>query len=696
MSSSDSSHKEPLIVVLLRIVVLVLIVIMVGLVAAYAYITLQKPFRTTTTTTSQRIPPPVETIIPTQTPSPVHPVESSRTEPPIITPVSNISDTGQLPISVGLIILSVDEGGYSHLFIYKPSIPSLTRITNGPWQDITPNISPDGNFVAFSSNRGGQWDIYSMNLTNGEIIQITDTLAYDASPSWSPDGLWLAYESYVTNELGNGNLEIFIRPVNNSQSPIRLTNNLAADHSPAWSPQGRIIAFVSTRSGDSEVWIANLDKTEDRFTNISLDRTAIDNHPSWSPDGTFLTWTSSKLNNLQNILTWDITRPSNRPKIIEGGDWFAWSPRGDVIIASLPTPNKTYLTAYDVNDRSLAMPILPMPGDITGITWGTKALVKLSSFEAASQVTPTTLFLPMMIVGTPAPSGRKLIVPLNGIQAPNAMLQDLVDESFLSLRNRIAAESGWDFLGSLEQAYVPYTYPLNPGMVEDWLYTGRAFRFNIAPLNAGWLVMQREDYGIQTFWRIYLLCRFQDGSQGEPLKDLPWDLLARHSGDPQAYEHGGSWMQQLPSGYWLDFTRLANVYGWERQSALSAWIRAYSAARYNEFVYKDGRDWLSAMLEVYPIELLNTPTPVPSPTMTPTVTDTPTFTPTPTNTPWISPTRTLTPTKWPTRTPTLTPTKWPTRTPTMTPTPKPTRTPTPTETPHPVATTTATITIHPY
>ena len=152
--------------------------------------------------------------------------------------------------------------------------------------------------------------------------------------------------------------------------------------------------------------------------------------------------------------------------------------------------------------------------------------------------------------------------------------------------------------------------------MEDWLYTGRAFRFNTAPMNAGWLLVVREDFGAQTYWRVYLRARFQDGTQGAPLKDLPWDLAARLSGDPLAYEQGGRLATAIPHGYWVDFTRLAAALGWERLPSLSTWRVAYSGVRYDEFVLREGRDWMSAMLELYPKTALDTPTPVSSPTMT--------------------------------------------------------------------------------
>ena len=52
--------------------------------------------------------------------------------------------------------------------------------------------------------------------------------------------------------------------------------------------------------------------------------------------------------------------------------------------------------------------------------------------------------------------------------------------------------TGWDALGSLENAFVPLTTSLDPGYQEDWLYTGRAFAVNSLMVNAGWMAVVRE------------------------------------------------------------------------------------------------------------------------------------------------------------------------------------------------------------
>jgi hypothetical protein len=259
-------------------------------------------------------------------------------------------------------------------------------------------------------------------------------------------------------------------------------------------------------------------------------------------------------------------------------------------------------------------------------------------------------------------------VPLPDVQAPYPELHDLVDESFAQLRQRVIQESGWDALASLHNAYVPLSAPLDPGLGNDWLYTGRAFTLNPLIVNAGWMVTVREEIGQETYWHIYIRAQAQDGSRGQPLHSAPWDLNARYNLDPQAYDRGGQYAP-VPSGYWVDFTALARAYGWQRLPALPNWRTYFAGTRFTEFVMTGNLDWYKAMLELYPAEALITPTLrlPPTPTLTrtlrPTSTSGPSPTPTITPSPTISPTVTPSPTITPSPTPTYTPTPVPSNTP---------------------------------
>jgi TolB protein len=576
---------------------------------------------------------------PFNTPTPTETVTPTPTATATSTPIPGIQD---------VVLLSMEENGYAHLFFYVPQVLPLTRLTYGAWDDVSPALSPDGSQVAFASNRGGTWDLYVLNLDSGETTRVTNSPEYESAPSWSPDGQWLACELYLDE-----NLEIGIVSVTDgNQEPIPLTDEPSTDHSPAWAPDGRHVAFISNRSGDNEVWLADLDKTgEERYINLSNTPFSAEGHPIWTGDGSKLAWTSTAQNiGFSGIYVWNALQPERPATWVGDGDWPAWDTSGERLITILDGPNQTYLTSYTLDGELLLQPI-PLPGPARGLLWPNMAIpnpLPKPYTDAAAQ-TPLPEWTAAVTPLAEGPVQRYALNILPDVQAPYPQLHDAVDEAFEALRKRFIEEAGWDVLASLSDAFVPLTTVLDPGLGEDWLFTGRAFALNPLMSNAYWMVAVRQDYGTQTYWKLYLRTQLQDGTQGEPLHDPPWNLAARYELDPRSYEQGGEYAD-VPPGYWLDFTTLARQYGWERLPALPNWRTYYSGARFTEFALTGGLDWYSAMLEIYPKDVLVTPThilpPSPTPTITPRPTRTPrpTTTPRPTASPTIPPTATVPPT----------------------------------------------------
>jgi TolB protein len=555
-------------------------------------------------TSAVRVTPLTPTSSPTNTSTATIQAAASFQSTPTMPEATNTPHQEQ-----SLIILSIQEAGFNHLFAYHPHSLQLTRLTNGLWDDITPSISPDRRQVAFSSNRNGHWNLYLLDLHGGEITQLTDWPGYKASPSWSPDGNFLVYEAYVET-----NLRLVILDTNGSQSPILLRNQSEADFSPAWSPHGRQIAFTSLVEGKRGIWIADLDKTsQERFSKLIDHPSAKFDYPVWSPQGDQIAYSKFE-NGTQNIYVWEV---GEKTRYIGTGNHPIWSPDGTNILTTLTTPFQTMLTAYFSEDAILTIPPLLLPGSVSGLTWMDTSLPTPlpSSIEWVAQLTPTPLWLPEHIS-----YDNPQLVHLNNVDAPYTQLHAMVDEPFSALRQQVAIAAGWDMLASLENAYVPLHAPLPPGLGNDWLYTGKAFTVSPLPINAGWMVVTREEFGSDIYWRIFLRARDQDGSQGMPLKEYPWDFYLRHQGDMNYYEQGGGYLGSIPDGYWVDFTELAAAYGWERLPALPTWRASFPTARFNQFVLNFGQDWQTAMLELYPPEALITPTLFVPPTLTPTAT----------------------------------------------------------------------------
>jgi TolB protein len=536
-------------------------------------------------------------------------------------------------------IISLEDNGYSHLFAYAPAKLPLTRLTSGQWDDISPSISADGTKVVFASNRNAYWDIYTLNLVDGQIARITDTPEFDGSPAWSPDSLWIVYETMLEDQL-----DINIISTVNGQI-IQLISDPALDQTPTWSPLGRQVAFVSNRSGDDEIWIANLDKPDEgRFLNLSQNPASAEMRPAWSPDGTRLAWATHTPGQPDKISTWDSNRPDQPVRFVGLGDWPAWSASGGEIATRLAEPNQDYLVAYSL-DGNLSLTPLPI-NDLRGIDWRIEHVNALPlQFFKQSLLTPTALWQMQIQLVADVPGQRASVIQLLEVEAPHPYLHDAVNESFSALRQRVILETGWDALASLENAYTPLTSSLDPGKSQDWLFTGRAFALNPLTLNAGWMVVMREELGGQTYWRIYLRCVAQDGSQGEPLRTLPWELTSRYTLDPLTYDQGGGYAKSIPSGFWVDFTALAHKFGWQRIPALGNWRSYFRGAQFNEFILTGGLDWRAAMLQLYPPDIFVTPTVVIPPTRTPTETPkgyryktpTPTVTFTPTPRPTFTP-----------------------------------------------------------
>lgn len=128
----------------------------------------------------------------------------------------------------------------------------------------------------------------------------------------------------------DGNAEIYVINVDGSGA-TRLTNHPAGDFAPAWSPDGTRIAFYSERDGNAEIYVVNVDGSG--LTRLT-DNPANDYAPSWSPDGTQIAFHSHRYLGSGRIFVMNadgtgVTRLTD-PSF---DDWSPdWSPDGTQIV----------------------------------------------------------------------------------------------------------------------------------------------------------------------------------------------------------------------------------------------------------------------------------------------------------------------------------------------------------------------------
>ncbi len=413
--------------------------------------------------------------------------------------------------------LSLSQAGYSHLNLYDPITQQITPINQGNWDDIHPAISPNGQNLAFASNRSGHWDIFSLSLTSGELNQLSNDLPYDASPSWSPDSAWLSYEHYESQ-----NLDIYIRPFDASVEPVRITTQAGVDFAPAWSPTEQRLAFVSDRTGQNQIWLVDLSLSDEgRFTQLAPG--SQQNNPAWSPDGNQLAW-SELQDGLWRIYVLDLTDPNAQPRLIGSGEQPSWSPDGLRLFAIVRNPNEAYLTAYTL-DGELALALEPLHGSLEGLAaFSSINMEDLPSSLFVSQIEESeTDWLLQPIFDN---AQRQEVQSLNNVVAPYAQLNALALPYFDTLRVRTAQALGWDLLSNLANAYIPLTVPSAPDRQRDWLYTGRAISLHEGLLQADWLQVLQEDYTGESYWRVFIKTDQQDGSYGRPMMQQSWDFAA--------------------------------------------------------------------------------------------------------------------------------------------------------------------------
>ncbi|MDX6455834.1 MAG: hypothetical protein QOD48_1941 [Gaiellaceae bacterium] len=161
------------------------------------------------------------------------------------------------------------------------------RFTSGTRRDTTPRWSPDGKWLAFASNRGGEADaktpsnLYVIPAEGGEARQLTDLKEAVEAIAWSPDSTRIAYTTRVRDEAyqeedekkraprrftrvfhkldsvgftGDRRKHVFVVGLDDGESRQVTSGDFEHDN-PAWSPDGKQLVFDGMRD---EKWDTQL------------------------------------------------------------------------------------------------------------------------------------------------------------------------------------------------------------------------------------------------------------------------------------------------------------------------------------------------------------------------------------------------------------------------------------------------------
>jgi Tol biopolymer transport system component len=284
--------------------------------AALAAASISAPTNTPAALTATWTPTPTPSLLPTPT----------ATQGPSPTPILPDGRSG------GLIAFYSDRDDNPEIYVMNPDGSDQRRLTLSPFEDSSPDWSPDGSQIAFISDRDDpqagncfpdcMYQIYVINADGSGEHKLVDTESRALHPDWHPDGTKLSFDTefnlegdiYIVNTDGSGlqrlvqdgfwadwspdgtqlvfaskrdgNVEIYVADADGSNQR-RLTDNRQLDYFPAWSPDGRRIAF--TRLEKKQIYVMDANGSNER----QLTHQSNAENPSWSPDGTQIAFQSS-------------------------------------------------------------------------------------------------------------------------------------------------------------------------------------------------------------------------------------------------------------------------------------------------------------------------------------------------------------------------------------------------------------------
>ncbi|MGC1295821.1 MAG: winged helix-turn-helix domain-containing protein [Alloacidobacterium sp.] len=246
---------------------------------------------------------------------------------------------------------------------------ALTRLTFDEGLQSGATWSPDGRYIAYSSDRGGKSDIWIQQISGGDPIQVTKGLGHNWQPDWSPDGRYIAYRSeesdggiYISPALGGVGQQRKIAPFG---------------YYPLWSPDSSEILLQNQfdEFGSNRFYIAQLDGGTPReiLAEFITQKKLSAMSAAWYPDGKRITvWVGGSSPSPDFWIVPIAGGPGIKLEIApavqkelaeasaegEAGDQqgdasFSWSPSGDAIYFERGFRGATNIFKLTVDSESL-------------------------------------------------------------------------------------------------------------------------------------------------------------------------------------------------------------------------------------------------------------------------------------------------------------------------------------------------------
>lgn len=195
------------------------------------------------------------------------------------------------------IVYAAQENGQFDIFRQEIGTRDRQNLTSGSEADDTqPAFSPNGDYVAFRSERPQARGVYVVPAAGGEARMVSDTGFH---PSWSPDGTEIVVSSFGRDQptVRSTNPRHALTIVNVASGLRRELASVEASF-PAWSPNGHRIAYWFYTGTFGRRDIATIPSAGGEPVLIAKDFAVSNWNPVWSPDGKYLYFVSSRSGNM--------------------------------------------------------------------------------------------------------------------------------------------------------------------------------------------------------------------------------------------------------------------------------------------------------------------------------------------------------------------------------------------------------------
>jgi TolB protein len=223
-----------------------------------------------------------------------------------------------------------------------------TQITHNQSINLSPAVSYDGKWVAYTSYSKGKPDLFIQNISD-KRTSVVDKKGMGISPAWVPG------RSELSASLSfSGDPEIYLL-TGTGKVINRLTDSPGIDVSPTWSPDGNKMAFVSRRGGTPQIYVQNMNSGQaERITFQGNNNT----QPEWSPKGDKIVYTALEKGGGFNICLLGVDGKGLMQLTRGQGDNESpsWSPDASMIAFSSTregTSRIYVMTAYGADQRRL-------------------------------------------------------------------------------------------------------------------------------------------------------------------------------------------------------------------------------------------------------------------------------------------------------------------------------------------------------